>query len=513
MATNVNKIDSNITGLRIAEEESINVLPVTPNWVPAEPNDYGDIGSKITTLVRNPITDGRQRKKGVVTDLEASASFGSDFTQTNFQELLKGVFYANYRTKAERTDIPSVTVQAGDDTYELASTTGFLVGSLVFGSKFTNASNSGLHRVTAVDPDVSIAVAETLTTEASPPADSKLVVVGHQFASGDITVDVSGSLPKLVSAAFDMSTLGLTVGEWIYIGGDEEAQNPLNAVNSGFKRIRLIDPDFLELDKSDSTMVTDAGTSKTVRIYFGRKLQNETGVNIVRKTYQLELSLGAPDTAQPSQIQALYMKGCLADKLDISIGTATKITNNISFIATDSETRASTVGLKSGNRPTLEDSDAYNTSSDVKRIKMAKVSNTDEAAAKFFSFVTDLNLSISNNHKPAKAVGVLGAFDISAGTFAVTGDVTAYFTDIEAINSIRNNEDITIDAIVVKDNAGFAIDLPLISLGGGNPNIQLDEAVKLPLTMDAATAASISPDLDYTASITFFDYLPDVAEV
>ncbi|MBX9636146.1 MAG: hypothetical protein K2Q45_01170, partial [Nitrosomonas sp.] len=123
------------------------------------------------------------------------------------------------------------------------------------------------------------------------------------------------------------------------------------------------------------------------------------------------------------------------------------------------------------------------------------------------------SLTINNNLKPSKAAGVLGSFDISAGTFAVSGSLTAYFTDVQAIAAIRNNSDITLDAIVVKDNAGFVIDLPLLSLGGGNPDIKLDEAIKLPLTMDAATAASISTSMDYTAAIMFFDYLPDVAEV
>lgn len=513
MATNVNKIDSNITGLRIAEETSIGVLPGTPIWEPYEPNDYQDIGSRITTLVRNPITDGRQRKKGVTTDLDASAGFGSDFTQTNFQSLLEGVFFAAYRTKAERTDIPSVTIQAGDDTYELASTTGFAVGDLVFGSGFTNTGNSGLHRVTTVTTNTSIAVAETLTAEANPPAASKLVVVGHQFASGDITVDVSGALPKIVSAAFDLTTLGLTVGEFIYVGGDSAAHNPLNAVNAGWKRIRSIAAGYIEIDKSVSAMVTDAGTSKTVRIWYGRKLQNETGANIVRSTYQVELSLGAPDTTQPSQIQGLYITGCIPSQWSLNVGTATKITTSISFMGQDAETVDGATGLKSGTRPTLVDADAFNTSSDLKRIKMSQVSSTDEAISPFFAYVTDLTLQINNNLKPLKAAGVLGAFDVSTGTFAVSGNVTAYFTDVSAINAIRNNVDVTMDAVLVKNNAGVVIDIPLMSIGGGNPNIQLDEAVTLPLNIDAAEGSRISTSMNYTMAVMFYDYLPDVAEV
>jgi hypothetical protein len=45
--------------------------------------------------------------------------------------------------------------------------------------------------------------------------------------------------------------------------------------------------------------------------------------------------------------------------------------------------------------------------------------------------------------------------------------LTAYFADVEAINSVVDNADITLDVHVVKAKQGIAIDFPLIALGVG----------------------------------------------
>jgi hypothetical protein len=90
--------------------------------------------------------------------------------------------------------------------------------------------------------------------------------------------------------------------------------------------------------------------------------------------------------------------------------------------------------------------------------------------------------------------------------FEVGGDLTAYFTNVAAINSLRNNADVTIDAIFARANAGFVFDVPLLGLGGGKLGVEKDTSITLPLeTMGAQSAAN------YTLGLTFFEYLPTVA--
>jgi hypothetical protein len=245
----------------------------------------------------------------------------------------------------------------------------------------------------------------------------------------------------------------------------------------------------------------------------GRVLKNELGTSIKRRTYQLERQLGAPDDALPAEVQAEYITGAVPSEFTFNIPTAEKLTCDLSFVGADNETIDGPTALKTGNRPALVESDAFNTSSDFSRIKMALVSDTDEAPTPLFAFVTDLTVNINDNVSPNKAVGTLGAFEVTAGTFAVGGELTAYFSNVSSIAAVRANSDITLDAHLVKANAGISIDIPLITLGDGRPDVTQDEPITLPLGMEAATAAKVDANLDYTLMLIFWDYLPTAADV
>ena len=503
-----NKIDSNETGLAYAKEVvgTPGILPGSPEWIELEPNEYDDFGGNPTLLARRPINASRQRKKGSIVDLEASAGFNQDFTNDNSQDILQGFMYASFREKT--TEAPSAVSATG---YVVADETIYFANMLIFASGFANAANNGLKLVTSVDAGTSEVRATGLVIDAAPAAGAKIVLVGIQFAAGNLDVDASGALPEITSAVIDLESIGLIPGEPIYVGGDTAITAFATAANNGIKRVRSISPGSLVIDKSEATMVTEASTLETVQIFFGRVLKNELADLIVRQTYQLERQMGAPDTSAPSDVQAEYVIGAFPNELEMVIEAADKVNCNFSFIPITNEQVVSTTGPKAGDRVSVTESDAYNTSTDFSRIKLAIVSDVNEAPDPLFAFVTELTLNINNNVSLNKAVSYLGGFDATIGLFEVSAEINAYFTKIESVQAVRNNADVTLDYFLSKDNRGFAVDIPLIALGGGLSEVELDEPIMIPLESEAATAAKIDPNMDHTLLWSFFDYLPDAA--
>lgn len=508
--TAVNKIDSNGTGLRYSLETSIGVADGSAVWYPLEPNEYKDFGGQYKLVARNPINQGRQRKKGVIVDLDSSGGFTSDLLQNGLQDLMQGFFFADFRRKGEEA-VNVVDIDGGNpDEYEVASTSGFLVGSLIKGSGFSNAANNGLNKVTVVTTNVSVEVATgQLTAEASPPSGAKITVVGFESDTGDIDVDSSGTLPAITSTTLDFTTLGLIPGEWIYMGGDSSSYQFSTAANNTWARIYTIAAHRITFDKTNTTMVTEANTTKTVRLWFGRVLKNESSGSLqVRRTFQLERTLGAPDDSNLSQIQSEYVVGAVPNKAMFDFSTADKATVSMEFMGTDHEQRTGATGVKAGTRPSIVAEDAYNTSNDFAVLKMHILDRTAGAnPSSLFAFLSQVSLDVDNNVSANKAVSYLGSFDMTAGQFIVNGSANAYFSNVTAVAAVRNNSDVTMHGIMIKDNAGMVFDIPLIALGDGRLKVEQDKPIMLNLEMPAAA----DEVFDHTLLMVFYDYLPTAA--
>lgn len=502
-----NKVDSNLTGLRFAEESSLKVLPGSGVvWYQLEPNTYSDFGGQIATVARNPINASRQRKKGVTTDLDASGGFNQDLTFLNTTRLLQGFFFADVEEKftnlhTNAAAVPMTAILASADDYTAASgLAGPIVGTLIFATGFGQAANNGLHVSNSIASATAVSVTDGLADEPTPPATAKIKNVGHQFGSGTSAIVLNGSLVQLTDSAQDMTALSCKVGEWIFLGGDTTPTTFVN--NVGFARVSRITTGLIEFDKVSWTPANEAGTGLTVQIFYGDIIRNQSDPTLIkRRTYQVERSLGN----DADGIMSEYLVGAVANELKINITQANKVTVDLSFVAVDNEQRAGVTGLKAGSRPALAVADAFNTSSDFYRIKLATVA-ANASIAPLFAFSTDLALTVNNNVTANKAIGVLGAFDTSAGTFEVGGNLTAYFANIAAVQAVRGNADVTLDFVLTKNQKGLLFDIPLLALGDGRLDVKQDQAITLPLQTNAAQSA-----FGWTLLFQSFEYLPVIA--
>jgi len=515
--TTPQKIDSNGTGLRYAFELCIGNLPSTgdgfavdavsipeeelgseaPVWHQAEPNSYGDFGASITTTPRTPITAGRQREKGVVTDLDASAGFQIDFTLDNFERLAPTFFFAAWR-RSDTFGRSSQETITGISSNVISGTDielNFAVGDIVVLQNLETAANNTVNRISAVGTDA-ITVAVAIANDATPPANAYVKRVGVRSASGDVDVDAAGVRPALTSTTLDFTTLGLIPGQWVYLGGDTTPTVFTNAANNGFARVFSVVANRLEFDKTQNTMVTEANTTKTVEIYFGDLIKNEADPTLIKlQSVQLERSLATAGYE--------YVRGCVANQFTLNVASADKITADLAFVGTDA---VATEVREAGSFPVIDTANqGFNTSSDFSRIRLA---NKNTLATPLFAFITDLSLVINNNVTPTKAIGTLGAFDVSVGDFTVTGNVTAYFSDVAAINAVRNNADVTFDFVLAAGNQGWVFDIPLVTLGEGRLSVEKDTPITLPLSLDA----SRDPTLNSTLVACYFPYLPTAAQ-
>jgi hypothetical protein len=190
-------------------------------WYPLEPNSYKNFGGDVKLKARQPINASRQMKKGVVVDLDAQGGWQQDLTQTNFQQLAPYFFFAAMRTKSE---LSVAAVDGTANAYQPPSGgNAYYAGDLLFAKSFTQSANNGLKKATGVPVAANILVTDAgLLTEAG--ASGVISRVGYEYGAGQLTVDISDSLPKIkvvtVPATGVLTTTGtFSNGETVVIGG------------------------------------------------------------------------------------------------------------------------------------------------------------------------------------------------------------------------------------------------------------------------------------------------------
>ena len=500
--TKVLKIDSSSVGLYMAKEQSINVLPSTPVWQQLEPSEIGDVGGETTQTSRTIIRPDRQNSRGAITDLSASADFTQELSQNNALELFQGFCFAHAHEPFTTKPLNSAgtTVSCSADTYTLTDatfdTSSVGADSLIYAHGFTVSANNGLKTVdTVADNVITVTSAGGVTTETA--GDGVIEVVGKTVTA---TISVTG---KVKLGFTDADELGLEIGQWIFVGGDT---NKFATNGTFYARIGAIEEDGLTLDFTTNPAELSAEDSTTVDLFWGITIHNEKDIDkIKRTTYTIEERLGFAD--QENTIpQASYVSGCVPSEMTITVENSALSKIQYQFTGCRFYTMKGT--LASGTRLDAWDEKGYNNANEVYLACLSTVSNDPEKTApnEMFAFMTSGNISINNNTNENKAVGCLGAFDISAGKFDCVASPSVFLTSVDSIEALKKNTDVGMQIILSRNNEGIAFDIPMMGMGSGIPSVSDGE----PLMMDL-TANGAKSKYGYTFAMQNFHYLPDVA--
>lgn len=520
------RVLTNSTGLRVATEASIGVLPGSPLWTVVEFDTIGAYGAIITTVVRRPISQDRGRKKGTVTDLDSTVEYETDLTVEGFQLFAEGFMFAEYANvefslRAGVGTTPPPAVAAGG-VFTVDSASALLAGkvqfnalfpiSLAFSKGYTNGINNGLHVLAAdLAPAGTSLDVTTVLVDETPPTNATLEICG--LRTDDLTLTITGSTATLVSAAdVDWTTTGIQIGQFIHIGSADAlgaVQNAYDDVGTddvfGYARVTALDATTLTLDKLDPNLGS-AGphTPETIDVMFGRFLRNVPVTadvddsRFLERTYQFEASY--PDLGGVGVDEFEYAIGNFANEMAFNLPLTDKSTVGMGFIGTNSDdiTPTRKTGAAAATDPLR--TTAFNTSSDIISITTDIISLVSDVCFK------SLTLTILNNVSPEKCLGTLGAVFVNAGLFEANLEGQMLFTNKSIINAIKNNTTVTFTSILANEDGGIALDLPEMTFGGGGREFPVDQSVLVNIT----GASFTSNQFGYDLGISLFPNVPGV---
>lgn len=474
-----------------ALESTFKTAP-TSGWKNLQPNSMNEFGAQVTTTHRDFISKNRQRQKGRVTDLNSAVSFESDLTMDSFMDFAEGFAFA---TRTVASFVPTAVTATG---YTVASGGDLAQNTLIFTRGFAESANNGLKVVGAASTTTEIKVSG-LTAEASPPSNVLLEIAGVRGSSGDITVNSDGNL---TSTTLDFTTLGLTVGQFIHVGGEATANQFATSDNNGLARVTAIAANLLTLDKKATTFSTDAGTGKSIDLYFGTFIRNVDVDDADFTTNSYHFEAAYTDLGGAGTDEYEYAAGNYANELAVSMETSEKAVVTFGFVGTDTQPPSTTrtSGASSATDPVMNE--FFNTSADFVRLRITDVDET--------GLTTDFNslsISLRNNVTPEKVLGTLGGKYMNYGNFEVQIDAEVLFTSSTVSTRIRNGTSVTMEMVLSNSDGAIVIDIPSMTLGGGDKGYPANETI----TLSTTALAEEDETLGTSLGISQFPFLPTLS--
>jgi hypothetical protein len=480
-------------------------------WDLLEPNSIGRFGDQVTKVARNPISANRQRRKGSVTDIDCAVEIDADLIGSHLDTFLEGFAFAEFANADLTFRSSNASSSTGFAVAALSATaagklqynaTGAM--SLVFARGYTNAANNGLHVLAgaATTSDTTLDVASLVTETA--PSKSQVEIAGIRADAGDLAVTISSGVATVTSGNnaasdnIDFTSLGLVVGQFIHIGG--VSANRLvgagSASSYGYGRLKTIAAGAITMDKLSSTLIAADGTDDnaggtviTVDILFGQHVRNvaASASDYLERYFQFEVAFPNLDGGSDSYQYAL---NCMADVISFSLPLTDKATCSLGFMGTS--TSDPTTSRKSGASAALLPSKtaSFNTSADIARLR---ITETDETG--LTTDFDNLTITIGNNMSGRRVLGTLGAKYLNPGQLDVDIEAKVMFTDPAVVTAIKANRTVSMDFILKNEDGAMIVDIPSMTLGGGDREFPVNESVLISISAQAFEDATLGTSM------------------
>lgn len=219
-------------------------------------------------------------------------------------------------------------------------------------------------------------------------------------------------------------------------------------------------------------------TGKNIQVTVGGVITNGT----TRQSFTYERHFA---DAEGGSGNYAYNKGFSPNNMNLSMSANAIITGSFDFV---------------GSRETAQTSAVW-TGSQVARTTTKVMNGVDNVVAVLESGVAyrivRMDLNVGNNIQSHKAIGVLGALELSSGQLAVSGSIQAYFNTVAQFDKFLNFTDTSI-VLMFRDqnNKCYVLHIPDVKFTAGKRNATgINQPVIADLSFGAIKDATIGKTL------------------
>jgi len=513
------RVLTNNTSYAFVRETALKT-PATTGWRTMEPDEVSKFGNEFKSVARNPISKNRQARKGKVTDLDSGVEIKVDLVMSHFEDMVETFVMAtatNNDTRFEGVNATTsgytISAATADQAEKFQYTAGGPI-SLVKARGYATSANNGIKPLSAdlALTDTTLAVAGNAAETA--PTNALVELCGIRAEAGDLALAVSGTTGTLSSGNnsasnnIDFTTLGLTVGQLIHVGGLSDTYRFGSTAagdgtrSYGYARVMAIAAASLTLNRMESTLVASDGTDDgnsgnlvATDLLFGRYIRSVAVDDSAYLEASYHVEQAKPNLDSGGSTMYSYARGNYADEWTFDLPLADKATMTMGFIGTDTQDPTTTrkTGASSAIEP-LKVSE-FSTSADIARLTVLGV---DESG--LTTDFRNLTVKIMNRVSPEKVLGTLGAKYLNTGNFGVELDFEALFTNSDVMPAIRNSTTCGLAFVLYEETDGaIGVDIPSMTLGDGSQNLEKDKSVGIKLKgmahMDSTLGTSLSVSL------------------